>query len=89
MAEVENDRARRRRINDDRRRAFGSSGRRLALRCECFDPDCLRTVVLTVQEYDARRPGAIVHDEHVAADAPLTIDVHLGDAVPQPGPSGT
>jgi hypothetical protein len=93
MAEAPDDREWRRRINDDRRRTFGSSGRPLALRCECSDPDCLRTVVLTVEEYDARRSGAIVHDDHVAADAPLTAEsgrepTELGDAVAQPDPSG-
>src|SRR5437763_1573893 len=56
----------RRRMNDDRRHRFGASGRTLALLCECDDPGCTRTVLLSLEEYDARRPGgAIVHPEHV------------------------
>lgn len=62
-----------RRLNEDRRRMFGSSGRKLALICECGNVDCRRTVVLTVEEYDARRPGLILHEIH-AADAPLTAE---------------
>jgi hypothetical protein len=55
-------------LNDDRRRRFGESGRQLALLCECGDADCKRTVLLTPAEYDAARPGSILHPEH-GADA--------------------
>ena len=54
----------RQRMNVDRRRRFGSAGRTLALLCECGDPDCHRTVLLSVEDYDARRPASIVHPEH-------------------------
>ena len=54
----------RQRMNVDRRRRFGSAGRTLALLCECGDPDCHRTVLLSVEDYDARRPAPIVHPEH-------------------------
>ena len=54
----------RQRMNADRRRRFGTPGRTLALLCECGDPSCHRTVLLSAAEYDARRPGAIVHPEH-------------------------
>ena len=54
----------RRRLNDDRRRNFGDAGRALALLCECGDDACFQTVLLSVAEYDAIRPGAIVHPAH-------------------------
>jgi hypothetical protein len=54
----------RQRMNDDRRRRFGASGRTMALLCECGDAECHRTVVLTADDYDARRPEPIVHPEH-------------------------
>lgn len=65
----------RRQLNDDRRRQFASTGRPLALVCECGDPDCARTVVLSVTEYERRRPGPILHDAHLAADEPLTGEI--------------
>jgi len=49
-------------LNDDRRRRFGPTGRMLALVCECNDPLCHRTVVLTAEEYDALRPGPVIQD---------------------------
>jgi hypothetical protein len=52
-------------MNADRRRRFGADGRTMALLCECGDGDCHRTVVLTADEYDARRPGPILHPEHL------------------------
>lgn len=54
-------------LNDDRRRRFGESGRTLALLCECGDAGCKRTVLLTPTEYDAVRPGPVLHPDH---DAP-------------------
>lgn len=54
------------RMNADRRCRFGQSGRDLALVCECGDPDCHRTVLLSPQDYDARRPGLILHPEHAS-----------------------
>ena len=52
-------------MNADRRRQFGSSGRSLALMCECADAECRRTVVLSPEEYDAVRPAPILHPEHL------------------------
>ena len=66
---MENDDAVRRRLNDDRRSRFGASGRLLALLCECGDEACTETVVLTPEEYDARRPGPVVHPIHATSGA--------------------
>ena len=41
----------------------------LALLCECGDPACLRTVLLTLEEYDNRRPEPVVHPEHGVSPA--------------------
>ena len=59
------------RLNEDRRRRFGTSGRPLALVCECGDRDCLRTVLLSPDEYDTLRPAAVLHPEHVSPIAML------------------
>lgn len=59
------------RLNDDRRRRFGQQARTLALLCECSDPDCRRTVLLTREEYDALRPGPLLHPEHRDAAPPV------------------
>jgi hypothetical protein len=32
--------------------------------CECGDPSCRRTVVLTLAEYERRRPAPILHPDH-------------------------
>jgi hypothetical protein len=55
-------------INEDRQRRFGKGepARLLALICECGDDECHRTVVLTLEEYRARRPGLILHHAHDA-----------------------
>ena len=40
--------------------------------CECDEPDCSTGVLLTVDEYDARRPGPIAADGHLPRrDRPL------------------
>ncbi len=57
---------RRKAMNEHRRRLFGDAGRPLALLCECADPDCQETILLKVDEYDALRPGPIVHPAHAA-----------------------
>lgn len=59
-------------MNEHRRRLFGDAGRSLALICECADPECRETVLLTVEEYDARRPEPILHPAHA--------DPHTGTA---------
>jgi hypothetical protein len=51
-------------LNADRRRRFGTPGRTLALLCECGDASCHRTLLLTAEEYDARRPGPVIHPAH-------------------------
>jgi hypothetical protein len=61
---------RRKAMNEHRRRMFGDAGRPLALLCECDDPDCRETILLTVEEYDAARPGPILHTMHVNARPP-------------------
>jgi len=71
----------RRRLNEDRRRQFGESGRSLALLCECGDERCYRTVTLSVAEYDALRPRPIVHEAHG--------DDYWYRATPNPSSSGT
>lgn len=54
----------RQRMNDDRRRRFGTPGRTLALLCECGDPTCHETVLLSADEYEARRPDLLLHPSH-------------------------
>lgn len=60
--------------NSFRARVFGKDASRLvAFVCECGDPTCHRTVALTLNEYEARRPGLLVHDDHcVPSDEPIT-----------------
>jgi hypothetical protein len=55
-------------LNADRRRRFGEAGRTLALLCECGELECRRTVLLTAEEYDAVRPGPILHPDHKEPD---------------------
>ena len=64
------------RLNEDRRRRFGAAGRTLALLCECGELDCRRTVLLTVEEYDAVRPGPILHPDHKYGAGPEPGAVH-------------
>jgi hypothetical protein len=69
MAETSDERDLRSRLNADRRRRFGDTERPLALLCECDDPSCRETVVLSVDEYDSQRPAAaIVHPSHAPAE---------------------
>ena len=53
-------------MNADRRKRFGADGRTLALLCECADADCRRTVLISPDEYDALRPGLLLHPDHQA-----------------------
>jgi len=51
--------------NKFRARVFGTDAARLiGFVCECGDPDCRRTVALTLDEYTRMRPGLLVHEEH-------------------------
>jgi hypothetical protein len=65
----------RRRFNDDRRRQFERGARPIAFVCECGDPDCHTSVPLRPDEYDRKRPGAIVDPAHAlpAAAAAATL----------------
>lgn len=59
--------------NAFRARVFGQDpARPIAFVCECGDPTCCRTVVLTLDEYDRRRPGLLIHDDHAATRDDLT-----------------
>jgi hypothetical protein len=60
----------RRALNDNRRSIFAGSGRLIAFVCECGDTDCTATVPLEPAEFDARRPGAILHPLHTAPGPP-------------------
>jgi hypothetical protein len=53
-------------MNADRRKRFGTDGRTLALLCECADAECRRTVLISPAEYDALRPGLLLHPDHHA-----------------------
>jgi hypothetical protein len=50
--------------NADRRRECGDTGQMLALMCECGDPRCHATVLMTVEEYDAHGGEPILHPSH-------------------------
>jgi hypothetical protein len=38
----------------------------MALLCEWGDPTCQETVLLSVDEYEARRPDLILHPSHAS-----------------------
>ena len=56
-------------INRDRLRLFAEANRGIAFICECPDPECRRTVVLTAAEYESRRPALLLHPSHGDLDA--------------------
>ena len=67
MAERETDR--RRRLNQDRQRLFGTQEQRtIAFLCECGDEECCETVLLTSSDFDTRtRSGEpVLHQLHGA-----------------------
>jgi hypothetical protein len=51
-------------VNEQRRQLFGHPDRLIAFVCECSDGACTDAVVLTAEQYDARRPGAVVAEGH-------------------------
>ena len=51
-------------INRDRLRLFGDANRGIAFICECPDPECRRTIVLTAAEYESRQPELLLHPSH-------------------------
>ena len=55
------------RLNADRRRHFGQPGRMLALVCECADPECHNTVLISAEDYDSIRPALVLYPGHEAA----------------------
>jgi hypothetical protein len=75
----------RKRMNDDRCRRFGTPGRTVALLCECGDPTCHETVLLSADEYESRRPGLILHASHAGASA----DQDLASFQSSPAPTST
>lgn len=52
------------RLNADRRRQFGQSGRMLALVCECGESECRNTVLISAEEYDSIRPHLVLYPGH-------------------------
>jgi hypothetical protein len=55
------------RMNEDRFRIFHDVNREIAFICECADPECHRTVVLTAAEYESVRPDRILDPAHRSA----------------------
>ena len=53
----------RRALNADRRQQFGDSGRLLALICECGDPLCHATILMSARAFDAHGDAPIVSHE--------------------------
>lgn len=52
-------------VNEFRARVFGTEPARLiGFVCECGDPECSRTVALTLDEYARARPGLLLHEDH-------------------------
>jgi hypothetical protein len=51
-------------VNDDRRRRLGDTDRLMTFMCECGQATCHQTVLLSPEEYDALRPGPIIHLAH-------------------------
>jgi hypothetical protein len=65
MAAADNrQKAQPRELNDHRRRLFERRGRPIVFVCECGRLDCMAAVLLTIEEYDACRPGLITADGH-------------------------
>jgi hypothetical protein len=62
-------------VNDGRRRIFELEGRLIAFVCECGQPGCTRTIVLTDAEYDARRSRDGVLLAHAPAAQPRASDL--------------
>jgi len=52
------------RMNEDRFRIFHDVNREIAFICECPDPECHRTVVLTPAQYEELRPELVLHSAH-------------------------
>ena len=53
-----------------RARVFGTdAGRVIAFICECEDPDCRRTIMLTLEEYNGVRPALLLHEDHLLDQA--------------------
>lgn len=59
-------------VNEFRAKVFGTDAARLiGFVCECGDPDCRRTVALTLDEYARTRPGLLLHEDHEPAEGQL------------------
>jgi hypothetical protein len=64
---AEDETIRRRRLNENRRALFGTTQERtVAFICECGDPRCRETVLLSGSQFEARtKQGALlVHPQH-------------------------
>ncbi len=83
----------RRDVNEFRLRTFGHEDDRvIAFICECADPDCRRTVVLTRTTYDdlRRQRKPILFPTHVPdEDAPLAAELEETKAAEKGGPRST
>lgn len=55
-------------MNEDRLRIFPDAEHPVAFVCECDDPSCLRTVVMTPAAYHALEGAAILHSSHRAGE---------------------
>jgi hypothetical protein len=53
-------------VNDQRRDLFGGSHRLIVFVCECSQRRCIDGVLLSAEDFDARRPGPILADGHDA-----------------------
>ena len=53
-------------MNEDRFRIFHDVNREIAFICECPDPECHRTVVLTPAAYETTRPDLVLHPAHLS-----------------------
>ena len=61
---------RRRRLNENRLRLFGSNSQRtIVFLCECEDGGCRETVLLTAGDFDSRaeRGELVLHQRHAPA----------------------
>jgi hypothetical protein len=64
------DPGKRRMLNDDRWRLFERLDSPIAFICECIDPDCFATVILSGEEFGAARatpPYLLLKPGHIAA----------------------
>jgi hypothetical protein len=61
---VHSDQQLRREANDNRRLMFGANGRLIVFVCECEGDGCRDSVLLTAEDFDAKRPGLVMLESH-------------------------